>query len=146
MCRKGTVGEQMEHSRIHLETRNCFPTKAGLASSASGFACLTLCLSRLYGVFTEQKDADALACLTRQASGSACRSLYGGLVYWRRGTCDDGTDSVSTQLLSADHWPDLRICICVTTSESKIVGSTEGMNRCVATSELMQVRLKILSH
>ena len=136
----------MAQTCIHIETRNCFPTKAGLASSASGFACLALCLSRLYGVFMEPKDADALSCLTRQASGSACRSLYGGLVYWRRGTCPDGSDSVSSQLLPADHWPDLRVCICVTTSESKKVGSTEGMNRCVATSEQMKVTSVSMSH
>lgn len=67
-------------------------------------------------------------------------------MYWKRGICEDGHDSVSSQLLSADHWPELRVCICVTTLESKKVGSTEGMNRCVATSERMQVIVVWMCH
>lgn len=59
---------------VHICSENNFPTAAGLASSAAGYACLVYSLSKLYKI---QGDISSLA---RQGSGSACRSVYGGWV------------------------------------------------------------------
>ena len=59
-----------------VKSRNTFPTAAGLASSASGYACLTFALSRLFGLETTSE----VTAVARQGSGSACRSLFGGFV------------------------------------------------------------------
>jgi diphosphomevalonate decarboxylase len=62
--------------RLLIESHNNFPTAAGLASSASGFACMTAALAALYNV--EEKSEGELSIVARQGSGSACRSMYGG--------------------------------------------------------------------
>lgn len=59
---------------IHICSENNFPTAAGLASSAAGYACLVFALATLYNV---EGDISAIA---RRGSGSACRSVYGGWV------------------------------------------------------------------
>lgn len=67
-----------------------------MASSASGIACLTKALSKLYQINYLPEDAIQLNNVTRMASGSACRSLYGGLVKWDCG--DDHTPSIAHQV------------------------------------------------
>uniref|UniRef100_A0A1B6MMD3 Diphosphomevalonate decarboxylase n=1 Tax=Graphocephala atropunctata TaxID=36148 RepID=A0A1B6MMD3_9HEMI len=121
--------------KIHICSENNFPTAAGLASSAAGYACLVYTLSKVLGV---EGDVTAVA---RQGSGSACRSLAGGFVRWASGDKADGTDSVAHQLFTAEHWPSLRILILVVTDKKKKVSSTSGMQRCVETSELLQYRV-----
>lgn len=112
-------------------TENNIPTAAGLASSASGFAALSLALDRLMGWELAREE---LSILARLGSGSATRSLYHGFVVWHAGQRSDGMDSVAEPLLGA--WSDLRIGILSVSSDRKSVGSTEGMNRTRETSEL----------
>lgn len=45
--------------RLRIVSHNNFPTAAGLASSASGFACMTAALAALFGV--EEKSSGPLA-------------------------------------------------------------------------------------
>ena len=65
-----------EEGYFEVESENNFPTASGLASSASGFAALVLCLQ---DIFPSQQDVSELA---RLGSGSATRSIYGGIVEW----------------------------------------------------------------
>jgi diphosphomevalonate decarboxylase len=114
-----------EHLRI--ESRNNFPTAAGLASSASGFAALTLAAARALGL---QADAAGLADWARRGSGSAPRSLLGGFVELAldgRGGCR------LEQLAEAADW-DLRLVVALCASGPKAVGSTAGMERSRRTS------------
>ena len=53
-----------------------------------------------------------------------------------------GADSVARQLFSAEHWPELRILVCVVCREEKAVPSTAGMQATVETSNLMQQRVR----
>lgn len=63
---------------------NSFPTAAGMASSASGLAAVCLALWKLYGL-SGVVSRERLSCIARMASGSACRSLFGGFVEWKSG-------------------------------------------------------------
>jgi len=65
---------------VRVATRNSFPTAGGLASSASGFAALTLAAVNAFGKKATQRDLSLLA--RRSGSGSACRSVFGGFVEW----------------------------------------------------------------
>lgn len=113
-----------------VETDNDFPTAAGLASSASGFAALVVAADAAAGT---RLRADTLAVLARQGSGSATRSLQGGWVEWPMGQQPDGLDSHGRQIAPADHW-DVRMLVVLVRSGPKEIGSTEGMNHTMRTS------------
>ena len=92
-----------------VKTQNNFPTAAGLASSASAFAALTLAATK-----AAQKDLtiQQQSTIARMGSGSACRSLWGGWVEWKMGERQDGLDSHGVPLAAQDHW-DIRIIVVV---------------------------------
>jgi len=113
---------------------NTVPTAAGLASSASGFAALALAASRAAGLTL---PPEALSVLARRGSGSAARSIFGGLVEMHAGTRDDGTDAYARPLLEGDAWP-LRLVVAVTAEGPKAIGSTEAMRRTAETSPYYQ--------
>jgi len=120
--------------KVHICSENNFPTAAGLASSAAGYACLVAALCKLYGI---EGDISALA---RRGSGSACRSVLGGFVRWHMGNKEDGSDSVAAQLRPASHWPGMRVLICVASDSRKKTSSSLGMRNSVKTSELLKYR------
>lgn len=128
---------------VHIASENNFPTAAGLASSASGLAALIATVSQLYALTPENGiSVSDLSRVARQGSGSACRSMFGGYVAWAMGTRDDGTDSVAVQVAPASHWPDLHALILVVSDKKKGTPSTAGMQRTVATSDLLQHRIE----
>ncbi|KAK9170419.1 hypothetical protein Syun_002559 [Stephania yunnanensis] len=122
---------------VHIASYNNFPTAAGLASSAAGFACLVYSLAKLMNVREEQGKLSAIA---RQGSGSACRSLFGGFVKWEMGKDSAGSDSIAVQLADEQHWNDLVIIIAVVSSRQKETSSTTGMRESVETSPLLHYR------
>ena len=104
-------------------TENNFPSGAGLASSASGFAALALAATRAAG---RNDDRTALSILARRGSGSACRSLFGGFVEWRPGSRPDGSDSHGVPLAARSYWA-VAMVVAIVTDQPKPIGSTEGM-------------------
>ncbi|EGO00231.1 hypothetical protein SERLA73DRAFT_180701 [Serpula lacrymans var. lacrymans S7.3] len=124
---------------VHICSRNNFPTAAGLASSASGFAALVSSLAALYKL---PASPSKLSLIARQGSGSACRSLFGGFVAWEQGTSPDGSDSFAVEVAPREHWPDIHALICVVSDDKKGTSSTSGMQRTVETSALLQHRIK----
>lgn len=123
---------------LKLVSENNFPTAAGLASSAAGFAALVQAIANLY----ELADSPAqLSLIARQGSGSACRSLFGGYVAWRMGEKADGSDSVADLVAPASHWPNMKALILVVSAAKKGVSSSSGMQQTVATSGLFQQRI-----
>ena len=120
-----------EAQPLHIDTRNTIPTAAGLASSASGFAALTLALARYWQLDLADSDLSAIA---RLGSGSAARSLWHGFVKWQRGTRDDGSDSHAAPL--ASDWQELRIALIEIDGGAKKTASGDGMNHTTATSPL----------
>lgn len=119
---------------ISICSVNNFPTAAGLASSAAGYACLVYALAQLYGV---EGDISAIA---RRGSGSACRSIYGGWVRWHMGQKPDGSDSIAKQIVDENHWPEMRVIILVVNDKQKKYSSTSGMKTSVETSDLIKER------
>ncbi len=113
-----------------VTSTNDFPTGAGLASSASGLAALTLAATRAAGL---ELDRAALSRLARIGSGSACRSLFGGFVEWQAGVRDDGEDSIAVPVFGPEHW-DLRVVVAVVSDRRKAVNSTNGMEHTRETS------------
>eukprot|EP00316_Scyphosphaera_apsteinii_P008307 CAMPEP_0119346880 /NCGR_PEP_ID=MMETSP1333-20130426/108234_1 /TAXON_ID=418940 /ORGANISM="Scyphosphaera apsteinii, Strain RCC1455" /LENGTH=452 /DNA_ID=CAMNT_0007359401 /DNA_START=72 /DNA_END=1430 /DNA_ORIENTATION=- len=122
--------------KVHVISTNNFPTAAGLASSAAGYAALTFALAQLFAV---PKTVN-LSTIARQGSGSACRSLAGGFVAWDMGSKDDGSDSSARQVAPASHWPELQVLILVVSDSKKTVSSTAGMDISVDTSLLLAHR------
>jgi diphosphomevalonate decarboxylase len=96
-------------TRARVESDNDFPTAAGLASSASGFAALVTAADAALDADIPQVE---LADLARRASGSAARSLFGGFV--------------ELSLTPDGSYP--------TETDPKEIGSTEGMIRTEQTS------------
>ncbi len=123
--------------RAHVVSRNNFPTGAGIASSASGFAALSLAAARAAGLELSERELSRLA---RHASGSACRSIPGGFVEWIAGSRDD--DSYAVSIAPPEHW-DLRDVIAVVSTEEKQVGSTGG-HALASTSPFLAQRLSEL--
>lgn len=123
-----------QEQRLRICSRNNFPTAAGLASSAAGYACLVFALGHLFGI----TDKTQLSILARMGSGSAIRSIDGGFVQWVAG--DSSATSVARQIVDHKHWPEMRVVLLVVSAEKKETGSTEGMRRSVATSPLIKHR------
>lgn len=122
---------------LRIASENNFPTAAGLASSAAGFAALIRAIADLY----ELTDSPAeLSKIARQGSGSACRSMFGGYVAWRMGEKADGSDSLADLVADVDHW-DMAALILVVSAAKKDVSSTSGMQLTVHTSDLFQHRI-----
>ncbi|GAQ07875.1 diphosphomevalonate decarboxylase [Aspergillus lentulus] len=122
---------------LRIVSENNFPTAAGLASSAAGFAALVRAIADLYQLPQSPLELSRIA---RQGSGSACRSLMGGYVAWRAGEREDGSDSLAEEVAPASDWPEMRAIILVVSAEKKDVPSTEGMQTTVATSSLFATR------
>lgn len=130
---------QISQFHVHIASYNNFPTAAGLASSASGFAALVASLAALYKL---PANASELSVIARQGSGSACRSLFGGFVAWEMGSNPDGSDSFAVQIAPKGHWPEMHALICVVSDSKKGTSSTAGMQRTVETSPLLEYRTK----
>ncbi len=111
---------------LAVDTSSDFPTGAGLASSASGFAALATAID---AAFRLRLPAAERAAWARRGSASAARSVFGGFVALDP---DDG-DCVARPLLAGDDWP-LEVVVAVTSDAAKRVPSTVGMARSQSTS------------
>ncbi len=116
-------------ARARVESANDFPTAAGLASSASGFAALALAAATAAGL---EPTAEYVSDLARRTSVSAARSAFGGFVELPMGK--PGDDDLSAVPIAPPDQLDLRVIVAVTREGPKDVSSTEGMKHTVRTS------------
>jgi len=117
-----------------IVSSNNFPTGAGLASSASGFAALCMATTHALDLgFNKRKLSE----LSRRGSGSAARSIYGGFVEMVRGKDLSGQEDVALQLAPPNYW-DIRLLVLITSIKEKKIGSTEAMNITAKTSPYYQ--------
>lgn len=117
-------------TRAAVVSQNNFPTGAGLASSASGFAALAAAGSAALGLDLPLREQSIVA---RRGSGSAARSIYGGFVEMHVARRADGRDSFAEPLLGAEEWP-LEVVVAITAAGEKAVGSGSGMTRSAESS------------
>lgn len=103
-----------------INSENNFPTSAGFASSASGMAALSVACNSEYNMGL---DHDDLAKLARLGSGSATRSIDGGLVIWPTGSHES---SFGQQIKKPDQVP-LAVLSITTKSSMKKISSTQAM-------------------
>lgn len=111
-------------SPVRITSVNNFPTAAGLASSASGFAALATAANRY---FNRNMSKNELSVITRFGSGSATRSLFGGFVVWQK-----DENPYAYEFDSAD-W-DIAMIVVVINKEKKEISSKEAMRKTVLTS------------
>ena len=111
-------------ARVHVDSVNDFPTAAGLASSASGFAALAMAASRAAGLESTLAQVSALA---RAASASAARSVYGGYVAL------GARAEFAERVREGGAFP-LEMLVAVTVSGPKATASTDGMGHTQDTS------------
>jgi len=123
-------------ARARVISRNSFPAASGIASSASGFAALTVAAAAALGLDLTPAQMAALA---REESGSACRSLLGGYVEWNAHAPDD---ACVRQLAPPDHW-DLADIVAIVSEAAKPVSSLDG-HALAHTSPLLSARLAAL--
>jgi len=121
---------------LRICSRNNFPTACGLASSASGYACIAQCLANAYKYNGDVSE------LARLGSGSACRSCNGGFVKWA--SSNKSEESIAKVLFPATHWPEINVLILVLEDERKKIPSTDGMQQSVMTSDLLKERVKLV--
>lgn len=103
--------------RARVTSWNNFPTAAGLASSASGFAALATAAASAAGL---ELSPARLSSLARKSSASAGRSLFSGFAILAAETDE------SEALAPRDHW-DVAMVVAVIGSGPKSIGSTGGM-------------------
>ncbi|MFA5108230.1 MAG: diphosphomevalonate decarboxylase [Candidatus Micrarchaeia archaeon] len=124
-------------NKIVIKSENNFPTSAGIASSASGFCALATALCSCLRI----KSKKQISILARLGSGSASRSVYGGIVRWKSGKRKDGEDSFAVQVVPKKHWQLVDI-IAIVDEGVKKISSKEGMERTMKTSGVMENRKK----
>lgn len=116
-CLDRVAGQDRPPARIASDAN--FPIAAGLASSASAFAALTVAGARAAGL---DLDRNELARLAGRASGSAARSLFGGFV-----ELENRDDDIAVRMLASPaDWP-LEVVVAITQTGPKAIGSTEAM-------------------
>lgn len=122
-------------TRARVLSENNFPMAAGIASSASAFAAMTVAADAALGLGL---DARELSRLARRESGSASRSLFGGFVAWHAGV--DDASSYAEPIAGPEHWA-LRDVVAIVAPERKKVSSADG-HLVAATSAFLHARLE----
>lgn len=124
---------------FRVATENTFPTGAGIASSASGFAALA---AAFCGLVDRQVTPRELSVLARASgSGSAARSAFGGYVEWPEG---EGKEEGYAVCLAAEgHW-EIHDLVAVVDDSPKGVSSRQG-HEAALSSPYFQPRLELLA-
>jgi diphosphomevalonate decarboxylase len=140
---------------LRIDSENNFPTAAGFASSASGFAALTKAIVGELEEFEPIWNSDAtVSAIARLGSGSAARSIpsEGGFVIWKRGI--DFRNSLNPNdlpmnelkgfvfssyaeiLFRPEHWPEISIMHIEIEPKEKKISSRAGMKTTLETNPL----------
>jgi len=125
----------LKQLKLDIHSENTFPHSAGIASSASSFAALSLGLCSIEKNIKETSvnEADFFrksSFIARLGSGSACRSIFGGFNTWgAHPSLEGSTDEYSLHLqentIHPDFWT-LNDSILIIESGAKQVSSSTG--------------------
>jgi diphosphomevalonate decarboxylase len=99
-----------------VRSANTFPEGTGLASSASSFAALTLCAAEAMSELLNKPmpSIEVLADLSRQGSGSSCRSFFSPWALWD----DDTVEAIELPYTNLVHH-----VIIINAAEKKVSSS-----------------------
>lgn len=119
---------------FEITSENTFPHSTGIASSASAFGALALCLAdlnaQIQGASSEgEKFLQAASRFARMGSGSAARSVYGGFVWWGKSSVlKSSTDCYAVAVSDQIHESYFSLCdaVLLVDSEMKKVSSSAG--------------------
>ncbi len=114
-----------------IKSKNTFPHSAGIASSASAFSALALCLIDLkqqlgFNITDFFSEASYFA---RLGSGSACRSVYGGVALWgKTDLIENSSNKFAVSLNDIIHpiFKNYHDDIIIVNSEKKHISSSLG--------------------
>ena len=119
------------NSYFNIESANNFPSDCGLASSASSFAALTK-VTYDWSVLNNnqtKKSVQSLALISKQGSGSSCRSFYSPWAVWS----DEDVKPIEFSISNLKH----QVILC---DESVKSISSSQAHSLVLTSDLFQGR------
>jgi diphosphomevalonate decarboxylase len=127
---------QLAHLDLGAEvvSESNFPSGAGIASSASAFAALSLAATRAADL---DLDSASLSRLARLGSGSACRSIPSGFVEWEAGTSNEASYAIS--IAPPEHWSLVDV-IAIVSTDHKTTSSSDG-HILACTSPLQSARV-----
>jgi len=124
----------INHYTFRIESQNTFPHSTGIASSASAFGALALCLADLDRQLSGAADdgqpfLQKASKLARVGSGSASRSVYPGFTWWGKsailaGSSDEHAISIHEQIFPGYY--ELRDAVLLIDSGRKHVSSSAG--------------------
>jgi len=133
---------------LKIETHNTFPHSAGIASSASAFSALALCLCSLDAelngiILNEIEFRQKASYVARLGSGSACRSVFPGFTIWGSTRALPGSSNfMAIPINEVDPvFKTLRDTILIVNEKEKPVASSEGHNR-MAGHSFAEARIK----
>jgi len=128
----GTDFPWLKNYSLQIHTTNTFPHSSGIASSASGMSALALCLCELHEKINGSNFNDfykSASHYARIGSGSASRSVYGGLVSWGMSEfLNNSSDEYATPYTGDVHsvFKDFQDTILLVHQGSKSVSSSVG--------------------
>ncbi len=122
----------LQDYRFQIQSENSFPHSSGIASSASSMSALALSLvsfAENIGMQMPMPESQFASYLSRLASGSACRSVFGGWSIWGaldqvQGSSDEFAINLPVNIHSS--FKTLQDLVLITSSTPKKVSSTEG--------------------
>ena len=115
-----------------IKSKNTFPHSAGIASSASSMSSLSFCLMEMVNPKESNIQHDFLnnvSYFSRLGSGSACRSVYGGVVSWGENKYLPESKDEHASQINENIDPiflNMRDSILIVSSEKKEISSTQG--------------------
>ena len=125
--------------KIEIDSINTFPIASGCASSASSMSALVMALASAFKI-NNKLPITEFTKIARLGSGSACRSIFGGICEWKK---ED--DSYCVQLYNENYW-DLGIKLIIVNQQQKEISSSLGMKISKETSELFKHRIKYIAN
>lgn len=118
--------------KLTINSSNSFPHSSGIASSASAFSSLALCLTEIESMFSDLIDNENFfekaSFISRLGSGSASRSVYGPLSCWGETELyEQSSDEYAIPIKMSNHeFPVFCDTILIVDSGTKKVSSTIG--------------------
>ncbi len=114
---------------LEIKSSNTFPHSSGIASSASSYGALALCLAKIHFEITGKKLEDAeISNIARLGSGSASRSIFGGWNSWGSSFLNNSSNLYANNINEIIHssFLDIQDTILIVRKSKKAISSTVG--------------------